>query len=69
MLFDADKEKVQSLELFSQLQLLQAYSFCFGLDDKIIHQKSEIVQEEDTYYQAFHDYVYTSLQEKRPDLR
>lgn len=61
MLFDADKEKVQSLEQLSQLQLLCTYSFCFGLHDKIIHQRSEIVQEEDTYYQAIHDYVYTSL--------
>ena len=56
----ADKEKIQSLEQFSQLQLLQAYSFCFG-SNKIIHQSSNVRQAQDTYYQAFHDYLYKSL--------
>ena len=56
----ADKEKIQSLEQFSQLQLLQAYSFCFG-SNKIIHQSSNVGQAQDTYYQAFHDYLYKSL--------
>lgn len=56
----ADKEKIQSLEQFSQLQLLQAYSFCFG-SNKIIHQSSNVGQAQDAYYQAFHDYLYKSL--------
>ena len=56
----ADKEKVQSLEQFSQLQLLQAYSFCFG-SNKIIHQSSNVGQAQDAYYQAFQDDLYKSL--------
>lgn len=56
----ADKEKIQSLEQFSQLQLLQAYSFCFG-SNKIIHQSSNVGQAQDAYYQAFQDYLYKSL--------
>ena len=56
----ADKEKIQSLEQFSQLQLPQAYSFCFG-SNKIIHQSSNVGQAQDAYYQAFHDDLYKSL--------
>ena len=56
----ADKEKVQRLEQFSQLQLLQAYSFCFG-SNKIIHQSSNVGQAQDAYYQAFQDDLYKSL--------
>ena len=36
-IFSVNKEKIQRLELFSQLQLLQAYSFCFGSDEIIPH--------------------------------
>ena len=56
----ADKEKIQRLELFSRQQLSQAYSFCFG-SNKIIHQSMNVGQAQDTYYQAFHDYLYKSL--------
>lgn len=38
-----DKEKVQRLELFSQPQLLQAYSFCFG-HNNIIRQSFNVGQ-------------------------
>ncbi len=57
----ADKEKVQSLEQLSQLQLRRTYSFCFGLDDKIIHQSSNVGQAQDAYYQEFQDYLYKSF--------
>lgn len=57
----ADKEKVQSLEQLSQLQLRRTYSFCFGLNNKIIQQSSNVGQAQDTYYQAFQDYLYNSL--------
>ncbi len=56
----ADKEKVQRLELFSQQRLLQAYFFCFGRSN-IMRQSSNVGQAQDTYYQAFHDYLYKSL--------
>ena len=56
----ADKEKIQSLEQFSQLQLLQAYSFCFG-SNKIIHQSSNVGQAQSLYYKTFQDYLYKSL--------
>ena len=56
----ADKEKVQSLELFSRQQLSQAYSFCFGLS-KIIHQSINVGQAKNAYYQDFQDYLYKSL--------
>jgi len=55
-----NKEKIQRLELFSQLQLLQAYSFCFGSDESI-HQVSDDDQAKVTYYQDFQDYVYKPL--------
>lgn len=56
----ADKEKVQRLELFSRQQLSQAYSFCFGRNN-IIHQSINVGQAQETYYQAFQDYLYNSL--------
>ena len=56
----ADKEKVQRLELFSRQQLSQAYSFCFGRNS-IIHQSMNVGQAQETYYQAFQDYLYKSL--------
>lgn len=56
----ADKEKIQSLELFSRQQLSQAYSFCLG-SEKIIHQSMNVGQAQDTYYQAFQDDLYKSL--------
>ena len=56
----ADKEKVQSLEQFSQLQLLQAYSFCFGRNN-IIRQSFNVGQAQNAYYQEFQNYLYKSL--------
>ncbi|MES5160757.1 hypothetical protein ABVC47_04620 [Fannyhessea vaginae] len=57
----ADKEKVPSLEQFSQPRLLRTYSFCFGRN-KIIRQSSNVGQAQNIYYhQIFQSYLYTSL--------
>ena len=55
-----EQRKIQRLELFSQLQLLQAYSFCFGSDESI-HQVSNDGQGKSAYFKDFQDYVYKPL--------
>ena len=56
----ADKEKVQSLEQLSQLQLRRTYSFCFG-HSKIIHQSINVGWMQNLDYKAFQDDLYKSL--------